>query len=91
MDIAQQMRDLEFKINTTPRWMGRFIYERMLRKLLDEQSEYRHDLTRLNLCYDHMQERHQSHYSPHNCHHCQLQEKMAILEDKLAREMKNGN
>ncbi len=31
---------------------------------------------RLNLCYKHRQEPDQSHYSPHNCDHCRLLERL---------------
>ena len=70
-DLEEKIKDLKFKVSTTPRWMGRFIYEHMLSKCEYESQDRSTNHTRLNLCHGHRQEQNASHYSPHNCDYCQ--------------------
>ena len=52
--------------------------EDMLKKLKDEKEEKIRlsKLHNLNLCYEHRQESHHSHYSPCNCDYCNLEKKL---------------
>jgi hypothetical protein len=77
-DIQQQVADLKFKVNTTPWWLGKSIYVRMLKKANLELNNWSNPNHRLNLCYAHRQEQNHSHYSSHNCDHCKLQHKSGI-------------
>ena len=69
--LKKEIDDLAFKINTTPRWLGKFIYIKLKGKA---EEKYRAETTRrmrLNLCFDHRQESNFGHYSPGNCDYCQ--------------------
>lgn len=59
--------------------------------ILDKRAEfkrqdYENQRHRLNLCYKHRQEQNHSHYSEHNCHHCQLQNHSAWQHSELLRK-----
>jgi hypothetical protein len=46
--------------------------EAILKKLKDDKrkQQWEDDKHRLNLCFAHRQEKHQSHYAEHNCDYC---------------------
>lgn len=68
--LQQKLKDLQFKVNTTPRWLGRFIYESMLADVLFEINESETAHLRLDLCFEHRQESYRSHYGHNNCDYC---------------------
>lgn len=79
-ELSRKIDDLKFKINTTPRLLGRFIYERMLVNAEHDLKYNYNRHKRLNLCFDHRQEQNASHYSEHNCDHCMLELQIKGLE-----------
>lgn len=50
-------------------------------RLANRQKEMDRKRTHLNLCYEHQQESNHSHFSEHNCHHCQLLTELARYKD----------
>lgn len=70
--LQRQADNLQFRVDTTPKWMGKFIYESMLNKVNKQISEIESSKTRLNLCRTHRQEANYSHFHEDNCHHCRL-------------------
>ena len=70
--IESEIVNLQFKVDTTPRWWFRFVYENMLVKKRAELHVAQVGHYRLSLCYEHRQEQNHSHYATHNCDHCKL-------------------
>lgn len=79
-DLVRKIRYLKFKIAITHRFLGRFIYEKMLENTKDALVERKMRRTSLNLCYKHQQEAYRSHYSPKNCDHCKALAKINAYE-----------
>lgn len=77
-DLARKITNLQVKVDTTPRLMGRFMYESMLRKATSELDRRTLGHLRLKLCFNHRQEQNMSHYSPKNCDHCKLIEQLKL-------------
>lgn len=54
-----------------------------IERLIEKEVKLREEEIRkskahcLNLCYAHRQEENRSHYSEHNCHHCQLLDELS--------------
>jgi hypothetical protein len=80
--LEQKIKDLEFKINTTPRWLGKFIYQRMLHKTKAIHKDKLTAHKQLKLCYEHRQENNHSHYANHNCDHCKALDKISTLSSR---------
>lgn len=70
--LEQVVKDLRYKVNTTPWFLGRFIYEIMLDNAIEKANVATAEKSKrpLNLCFEHQQENGRSHYSYHNCHYC---------------------
>ena len=49
-----------------------------------EAKEFEENRHRLHLCFKHRQEQNRSHYSPQNCHYCQLEARCTSLQHDLA-------
>ena len=79
--LEKQIEDLKFKVNVTPWWMGKSIYEKALKNAEYRLWRWTDPAHRLQLCYAHRQESNHSHYSPHNCDHCKLQAKAGIRHE----------
>jgi hypothetical protein len=75
-EIEDSIRDLKYKINTTPRFFGRFIYVKMLKKQEMLYREMRKSHLRSNLCFDHRQEQNMSHFGKGNCDRCKLEKEL---------------
>lgn len=59
--------------------------EKALEHLLELEREKERELTKdnLNLCVRHQQEKNHSHFSPKNCHYCQLLDENHRLRNGL--------
>lgn len=68
----RQCDNLQYKIDTTPRYLGKFIYVRALHKLRLEIAKVEAKKHHLNLCLLHQQESTHAHYDQRNCDYCKL-------------------
>lgn len=81
----EKLKDLKFKLNTTPKWLGKFIYQNMYDKINEKHWECINSRTRLNLCKQHNPVKGLSEYSENNCNYCRLIKTRDLLEEKIVK------